>query len=225
MAERGVPNRAAVKPAFTGVNVSWRRDSGGIAMGAAGGPAFSKLTAAPIERRERRPVCMRGHVARGDGTTAEILVVDLSYEGCGIEVPLGLDAGETVTLSILRRGAIEADVRWCEGGKAGLVFKSGAEPAKQQRKRISARTSLSADVILRRLGKANFRVNVTDLSPHGCKVELVDRPSVGEHVLVKFDRLELLEAEVCWVESFQAGLRFEHSIHPAVFDLLVERLG
>ena len=194
-------------------------------MGAAGGPAFSRLTAAPIERRERRPVCMRGHVARGDGTTSEILVVDLSYDGCGIEVPLELGPGDTVTLSILRRGAIEAVVRWCEGGKAGLVFKPGPEPAKPQHKRISARTPLSADVILRRLGKANFRVAVSDLSPHGCKVELVERPGVGEHVLIKFDRLDLLEAEVCWVENFHAGLRFEHSIHPAVFDLLVERLG
>ena len=194
-------------------------------MGVATGSAFSKLTAAPIVRRERRPVCMRGHIARGDGETAEILVVDLSYDGCGIEVPVELEASETITVSILRRGAIEADVRWCHGGKAGLVFKSGPEPAKRQRKRVSARTSLSAEVTLRRLGKANFRVNVADLSPHGCKVALVERPSIGEHVLVKFDRLEILEAEVCWVEDFEAGLRFEHSIHPAVFDLLVERLG
>lgn len=194
-------------------------------MGVASGSGFARLTAAPIERRERRPVCMRGHVARADGATAEILVVDLSYDGCGIEVPVELEAGETVTVSILRRGAIEADVRWWREGKAGLVFKPGPEPAKTHRKRISARTMLTADVLLRRLGKANFRVNVTDLSPHGCKVELVERPSIGEHVLVKFDRLDILEAEVCWVEDFHAGLRFEHSIHPAVFDLLIERLG
>jgi hypothetical protein len=44
-------------------------------------------------------------------------------------------------------------------------------------------------------------------------------------VLVKFDGLEALEAEVCWVEEFTAGLRFEKPMHPAVFDLLVERLN
>ena len=37
--------------------------------------------------------------------------------------------------------------------------------------------------------------------------------------------LEALDSEVCWMEGFTAGLRFEKSIHPAVFDLLLERLN
>ena len=193
-------------------------------MGVAAGSAFSKLTAAPINRRERRPVCMRGHIARGDGQTAEILVVDLSYDGCRIEVRSTSGGRDDHRIDPAPGGdrGRRPLVQWRQGG-AGVQVRAGA--SKTQRKRISARTPLSADVTLRRLGKANFRVNVSDLSTHGCKVELVERPSIGEHVLVKFDRLEILEAEVCWVEDFEAGLRFEHSIHPAVFDLLVERLG
>ena len=77
---------------------------------------------------------------------------------------------------------------------------------------------------LRRLGQNNYRVRVNDLSPEGCKVELVERPRVGEHVLIRFDGLESLDAEVCWVEGFVAGLRFEKPIHVSVFDLLLERL-
>ena len=34
----------------------------------------------------------------------------------------------------------------------------------------------------------------------------------------------MLEANVCWVDGFTAGLSFEKPMHPAVFELLVERL-
>jgi hypothetical protein len=44
-------------------------------------------------------------------------------------------------------------------------------------------------------------------------------------MLLKFDGLEAIEAEVCWVEGFVAGLQFDKPIHPAVFDLLLHRLG
>jgi len=44
-------------------------------------------------------------------------------------------------------------------------------------------------------------------------------------VLVKFDGIEAMDAEVCWLEGFTAGLRFVRPMHPAVFDLLVERLA
>jgi hypothetical protein len=34
-----------------------------------------------------------------------------------------------------------------------------------------------------------------------------------------------MEAEVCWVDGFVAGLKFIKPMHPAVFDLLIERLS
>ena len=77
---------------------------------------------------------------------------------------------------------------------------------------------------MRRLGKLNYRVHVFDLSPDGCKVELIDRPQIEEKVMIKFHGLEVLEAETCWVEGVTAGLKFVRAIHPAVFDLLVARL-
>jgi hypothetical protein len=193
-------------------------------MSAPASAALSKLTSAPIDRRERRPVSMSGYALFDDGTTAEILVVDLSYDGCGIEVPVELTAGQHVKLSVLRRGVIEADVRWYRGGKAGLVFRAEPAPEAHCQPRVDERVSLTAEVRLRRLGKANFRVGLFDVSPHGCKVELVERPALGEHLLVKFAELEPLQAEVCWVEDFCAGLRFVKPMHPAVFELLVERL-
>ena len=187
--------------------------------------ALKQLGQSPVDRRERRPVSLRGFALREDGSTAEILLLDLSYEGCGIETSLDLALGESLKLSVLRRGAIEAKVRWCNGGKAGLVFEAEEPAEKQHWPRRFERTVLTAEVSMRRLGKHTFRVQVFDVSPDGCKLELIDKPRVDEHVLVKFDGLEVLEAEVCWIEGNQAGLRFEKAIHPAVFDLLLQRIS
>ena len=194
-------------------------------MGAEANPAAMKVDAIPVERRERRPVRLRALVIREDGSTADTYVLDLSYEGCGIETPEPLQVGEAIKLSVLHRGVIDAHVRWYKAGRAGLVFVPEEESGEKQQPRNSDRAVLSADVSLRRLGQNNYRVKVTDISAEGCKVDLVERPRIGEHMLIKFDGLEVLGAEVCWVEGYIAGLRFERAIHPAVFDLLLQRLG
>lgn len=193
-------------------------------MSALPDPAAMRLAGCPIERRERRLVTMPGFAALADGSTTEILVVDLSYEGCGIETPVELQCGQHITLSVLRRGAIQADVRWYRKGKAGLVFRADKPAEAHRRERIDERVCLYAEARMRRLGKANYRVRMFDLSPRGCKVEWVERPRVGEYVVVKLAALDALQAEVCWVEDLCVGLRFTQPIHSAVFDLLVQRL-
>ncbi|HKX91850.1 MAG TPA: PilZ domain-containing protein [Sphingomicrobium sp.] len=193
-------------------------------MEIAGGPSVSDFDAAPVDRSERRNVAMRGYVILDDGSHHDIRLLDLSYEGCGIETTLDLDPGTIVRLSVLRRGAIESEVRWCRSGKAGLAFVPPAPEAKPYWPRRSERISLAADLNLRRIGKSTFQVAVADASPEGCRVELVERPAVGERVLVKFSGLEPLEAEVSWIEGHTAGLRYLRPMHPAVFELLVERL-
>lgn len=187
-------------------------------------PSAFELAEGPVERRERRPVTLHGFIALDDGTTAEALVLDLSYDGCGIETPLALTPGQEIKLSVLRRGAVDAVVRWTSERKVGLVFKSDPAAEEQRQPRVAERISVAAEVVLRRLGKINYRVRVFDLSPYGCKVELVERPREGEHMFIKFEGFEALDAEVCWVEDYCAGLRFEKPFHPAVFDLVVARL-
>lgn len=194
-------------------------------MDAAGGPAISSHDTQPAERPERRHVSMHGHALLIDGSTHSIEVLDLSYEGCAIATTLELAPGDAIKLSVLRRGAIDAEVRWCADGKAGLAFIPPEAEAKQHWPRRSERVSLSAEVTLRRRGATGFRVTLTDVSPDGCKVALVERPSVDERVLVKFDGIEALDSGVCWVDGFTAGLKFERPLHPAVFDLLVARLS
>lgn len=186
--------------------------------------AALKLGDESVERRERRHVSLHGYAMRKDGSPFDVLLLDLSYEGCGIETSEQLEPGEELTLSVLRRGAIEAYVRWCSGGRAGLVFKTGKSLENEHWPRRFERIQLTAEVSMRRLGKIGYRVKVFDASPEGCKVEFVDRPELEERLMVKFDGIEAIEAEVCWIGGTTAGLRFERSIHPAVFELLLERL-
>src|SRR5215469_4466169 len=97
-------------------------------------------------------------------------------------------------------------------------------PLLQQSERRSERVALDASVSLRRSGQLNYRVRIFDASLHGCRVEFVERPKIDEQLWVKFDGLQPLEAEVCWVEGFAVGVNFAQPIHPAVFDRLVSGL-
>jgi PilZ domain-containing protein len=108
---------------------------------------------------------------------------------------------------------------------APLLGARMGEPLLQPSERRSERISLNATVSLRRSGQLNYRVRIFDASLHGCRVEFVERPNFDEQLWVKFDGLQPLEAEVCWVEGFTVGVNFFQPIHPAVFDRLVSGLG
>lgn len=181
----------------------------------------------PLQRRERRATHLRAHATREDGSTVEVTLTDLSYDGCGIDSAEPLRAGELVKLAVQRRGTVTAVVRWAAGTKAGLVF--AEQPpvpasAKEEKPRLHHRISVGAEVTLRRAGKLSFRVRVFDVSPDGCKAEFIERPELKEQVWVRFDGIDALEAQVCWVVGAKAGLKFVRPIHAAVFDLLLQRL-
>lgn len=91
--------------------------------------------------------------------------------------------------------------------------------------RKSLRIPLNAEVLLRRAGQNNYRVHIYDVSLDGCKIEFVERPKLDETLWVKFEMLEALEATVCWIDGHLVGVEFERPIHPAVFELLVARMG
>lgn len=180
--------------------------------------------AARTDREDRRDVKMPGFAALADGSTIGIIVLDLSYEGCAIACSVDLLPGDPITLSVMRRGGIQAEVRWFKDGKAGLAFVPPAAEAKKHWPRRSERVALAAEVTMRRRGGPSFRVNVFDASPDGCRIDFVDRPLPDERLSIRFEGLEALEAEVCWINQHCTGVKFARAIHPAVFDLLVERL-
>lgn len=194
-------------------------------MNAPMGKPVGRFVQRPIQRRERRPVDLEGHAILEDGSIIAVKVTDLSYEGCGIDVPQPLKPGSAIRLSVLRRGVIEGHVRWYFGGKAGVIFEADATPPGEGAKpRQGERFTLVADVTMRRQGKHSFGVTIFDASRTGCRVEFVERPDIGERVRITFKGLQPLDGRVCWVDCGCAGVQFERPIHPAVFDLLLARL-
>jgi hypothetical protein len=175
------------------------------------------------ERPGRRGVELRAFLVRSNEEIVDLKVLDLSYDGCGIETETHLNPGEQVKMSVLGRGSVRASVRWFKGRKGGLLFLS--EPAaKKHWPRRSDRQPVSVSAHLRRAGKQAYATNASDLSPHGCKCEFVDRPEIAERMWLKFDGLQRLECEVSWVDGSSVGLQFARPVHHAVFEMLLHRL-
>lgn len=175
-------------------------------------------------RREgRRSVALPGYASLEDGSRFEITVVDLSYDGCRIESPIGLLAGTRLELSVLRLGTLTAYVRWYANGCAGLCF--NAAPLREEKPRKHERIHLTATIGLRRVGRQQYQSTILNLTPAGCSAEFVETPREGETIWAKFEGLEALEGTVRWVDGFRGGIEFARDIYPAVFDLLVARLN
>ena len=90
--------------------------------------------------------------------------------------------------------------------------------------RGAGRLEFDAEVGIRRAGIHAFRVRLLDASPESCRIELVERPAVGERIWIKFDGLEPVEGIVRWVAGHVGGVDFTHPFHEAVFERLAGRL-
>ena len=185
--------------------------------------AAAEESSALPNRQERRTVALAGHLVQPNGAVLDVHVLDFSYNGCQVAVPRFVIAGDQVQLSVPNRGAIAATVRWCKGGRAGLRFHD--EPvAKAEVERSAERMPAAIEAQLRRVGHLAYTVSLRDVSPEGCKVELVERPLVGEVMHLKLPGLETVEARARWVDGYVAGLKFKHPFHPAVFSMMLDRL-
>jgi hypothetical protein len=74
-----------------------------------------------IDRAERWPVDLRGF-ALSDTRDSDISVSELSYGGCKLSCEEPFSEGELVELRIIKRGAVQAEIRWFDDGRAGARF-------------------------------------------------------------------------------------------------------
>lgn len=178
------------------------------------------------QREPRRSVELEGFGILPGGETFSLSVMDLSYDGCRIKTKLVLLPGTKFQISVTGLGrAADAIVRWAKEGSAGLKFYPEDPVEAPQIPRAFNRAALSAEVSLRRQGRQSYIANLFDLTPKGCRVEFIETPRAGEKMWVKIDVFDSIEATVRWVEGFYGGLEFSRPIHPAVFELLLTRLG
>lgn len=90
--------------------------------------------------------------------------------------------------------------------------------------RKAERVPIQADIDFRRTGEHRWRVNVHDISPEGCRVELPVRVSPGDTIWVTFPGIEAILAKIRWVEEWIAGIEFDRPLYPAVFDMVEQRM-
>jgi hypothetical protein len=109
--------------------------------------------------------------------------------------------------------------------KADAAWPGDLVSGKRYWRRRSDRVFLATEMSVRKLGGFSFQVPVLDVSAQGCRIELVEAVDVNDHVVARFPDLEPLSAKVSWVDGIMAGLHFQKSIHPAVFEQLLSRLA
>lgn len=74
-----------------------------------------------IRRADRHQVSMRGF-ALSPERDSDVTVSNLSYGGCQLKSGDEFEAGEVVELRIIKRGAVAAEIRWADQGRAGVRF-------------------------------------------------------------------------------------------------------
>ena len=73
-------------------------------------------------RAERREVRLRAFARRADGASADVTLLNLSYEGCLLASEEDFEVGENLRLMVTGRGVVDAHVCWIGGGKLGVRF-------------------------------------------------------------------------------------------------------
>jgi hypothetical protein len=90
--------------------------------------------------------------------------------------------------------------------------------------RKAERVALHADIDFRRTGEHRWRANITDVSPQGCRVEVPVSVKQDDMIWITFPGLEALQGKICWVDGWVAGIEFDRPLHPAVFDMVEQRM-
>ena len=153
------------------------------------------------------PIARITHVGIGVSDLQRSLRFYRDLLGFTWEHELDVEGEPTDTLLRLRGTRLHAEYLTRDGVRIELLyFASPPAPPRPDRP-------------MNQYGLTHLSFRVTDMDAVLGAVR-----AAGERVLIKFEGLEVLDAEVCWVDGYTAGLRFERSMHPAVFELLVERL-
>ena len=91
--------------------------------------------------------------------------------------------------------------------------------------RRAERVPLRADIEFRRSGEHRWRVNILNFSPEGCRIEAPVRVKVDDTIWISLPGIETIQGTVCWVKEWEAGVEFASALHPAVFDMVRERMS
>lgn len=93
-----------------------------------------------------------------------------------------------------------------------------------ERRQVNRKT-VSSEVLVRRVGGFSFEVALKDISPNGCRVQMLEPCAAGDSAITRFPQLEPLGCRICWTQGTTTGMEFATTMHPAVFDMVLGRLS
>ena len=75
-----------------------------------------------IQRAPRVATHYDAALTDADGGKIDVIVTDISREGCRLETDGSLEIGEQVEIKVERYGSFAAQIRWIAGKQAGARF-------------------------------------------------------------------------------------------------------
>ena len=76
----------------------------------------------PVKRAPRVDTRFQTRLTDSDGTVIDVVVIDISREGCRLETDGSLRIGEHVRIEVPKHGSFAAQIRWALGNEAGAIF-------------------------------------------------------------------------------------------------------
>lgn len=88
-------------------------------------------------------------------------------------------------------------------------------------RRRSKRALFRAEVTFGHKGR-RCRVTILDISLHGLKIRAIHKLEIGDEFWLKLPGLTPISAKVSWVRDFVLGCEFRETLHPAMFDAILD---
>lgn len=88
-------------------------------------------------------------------------------------------------------------------------------------RRRSRRALFRAEVAFGHKGR-RCRVTILDISLHGLKIRAVHKLDIGDEFWLKLPGLTPISAKVSWARDFVLGCEFRESLHPAMFEAILD---
>lgn len=85
-------------------------------------------------------------------------------------------------------------------------------------RRGNGRPAVSLECEVRVGTRAWRRTQITDLTPGGFQVQILDMPPRGTPLYVRMANLQMMQAEVCWTKVDVAGCKFAAPLNEHVYD-------
>ena len=93
-----------------------------------------------------------------------------------------------------------------------------------EQQRRNERAPTVATVSFRRPSEQSYKVELHDLSPTGCRIDVRARLEEGPIIWVTLPGLQMQQCKVRWSDDWVAGLEFEQPLHPSVFEHVAGRV-